>query len=70
MGGRHLRNVRQGFVSLNQPSMISDVIAQPEDDYEEVSAVEIIEESNSRIDPSNEESSELDISKNGQITIR
>ena len=50
--------------------MISDVIAQPEDDYEEVSAVEIIEESNSRIDPSNEETSELDISKNGQITIR
>ena len=62
-----MRNVRQGFVSLNQPSMISDVIAsQPDDnEYEEVSAVEIIEESNSRIEPSNEESSELDISKNG-----
>ena len=55
MAARHMRNVRQGFISLNQPSMISDVLVGAGENED---ATEIIEESShhgySRLDSGND----------------
>ena len=71
-----MRNIKQGFVSLNQPSMVSDVLVSP---GEIDDATEIIEESNSRIESRNDgsrtggsrnEGSDYGVSKTGQVEIR
>ena len=61
------KRIRQGFVSLNQPSMVSDAMATPAPDEQRAS--EIIEESShpSKQEAEGQTDSELKISKLGQI---